>query len=216
MTRNDKWGEAKIRLLAVADGKLADQTTESLEQMLEEVRIEAEPKIIKNVDADTLAEHSAESSMVFLPFRLKDNQVLDPFGDSMENTLFLLPVTAMVLAAEDVDLDAEPEEGAAGEIAVTLDALEDSLKKARTAEKEAGKAVEAAQNARATLKEMALDPEGFDEEVKAKAEKSAEEAEKLAVKLTRKAAKSAAKAEAAAREAEAAGVIPEDPKEAPD
>ena len=213
MTRNDRWSEAKIRLLAVADGKGADQTTESLKQMLEEVRIEAEPEIIKNVDADTLAEYSADSSIVFLPFRLRDNQVLDPFGNPMENALFLLPVTAMVLAAEDVELDAEPEEGEAGEIADTLDALEDSLKKARAAEKEAAEAVEAAEKAKTILAEMALDPEGTDEEFKAKAEKEAEEAEKLAAKMIRKAAKSAAKAEAAARAAEAAGVIPEDSKE---
>ena len=57
--------------------------------MLEEVRIEAEPEIIKDVDADTLAEYSADSSILFLPFRIRDNQVLDPFGNSMENTLFL-------------------------------------------------------------------------------------------------------------------------------
>ncbi len=99
MTRNDKWSEAKIRLLAVAEGKGADQTIESLKEMLEEVRIEAEPEIVKDVGADTLAEYSADSSIVFLPFRIRDNQVLDPFGNSMENTLFLLPVTAMVLAA---------------------------------------------------------------------------------------------------------------------
>ena len=38
----------------------------------------------------------------------QDNRVVDPFGNPMENTLFLLPVTAMVLAAEEVELDAEP------------------------------------------------------------------------------------------------------------
>ena len=215
MTRNDKWSEAKIRLLAVAEGKVADHTTQSLKQMLEEVRIAAEPEIINEVDADTVAEYSADSSIVFLPFRLRDNTVVDPFGNPMENALFLLPVTAMVLAAEDVELDAEPEEGAAGKIADTLDALEDSLKKKHKAEKEATEAVEAAEKAKTKLAEMALNPEGTDEEIKAKAEKSAEEAEKLAAKMTRKAAKSAAKAEAAAREAQAAGMIPEDPKEEP-
>ena len=112
------------------------------------MRIEANPEIVKDVDADTLAEYSADSSLVFLPFRLRDNQVLDPFGNSMENTLFLLPVTAMVLAAEDVELDAEPEEGKAGEMAETLDALEDARKQAQAAEKEAAEAVEAAEKAR--------------------------------------------------------------------
>ncbi len=213
MTRNEKWSDAKIRLLAVADGNEDGQTIAGLEEMLEEVRIEANPELVKDVDADTLAEYSADSSLAFLPFRIRDNQVLDPFGNSMENTLFLLPVTAMVLAAEDVELDAEPEEGRAGEMAETLDALEDARKLAQAAEKEAAEAAEAAEKAREKVEAMTTDPEGVDEETKAKAEKTAEEAEKQATKMTRKAAKAAAKAEIAAREAEASGALQEDSEE---
>jgi amino acid transporter len=213
MTRNEKWRDAKIRLLAVADGNEDGQTIESLEEMLEEVRIEATPELVKDVDPDTLAEYSADASLAFLPFRIRDNQVLDPFGNSMENTLFLLPVTAMVLAAEDVELDAEPEEGKAGEMAETLDTLEDARKKAQAAAKEADEAARAAEKAREKVEDMTADPEGVDEETKAKAQKTAEEAEKQATKMTRKAAKAAAKAEAAARAAEAAGVLPEESKE---
>jgi len=44
---------------------------------------------------------------------------------------------ALVLAAEDIELDAEPEEGIAGEIAAALDILADAEKKARKTEKEA-------------------------------------------------------------------------------
>ena len=213
MTRNEKWSDAKIRLLAVADGNEDGQTIAGLEEMLEEVRIEANPELVKDVDADTLAEYSADSSLAFLPFRIRDNQVLDPFGNSMENTLFLLPVTAMVLAAEDVELDAEPEEGRAGEMAETLDALEDARKLAQAAEKEAAEAAEAAEKAREKVEAMTTDPEGVDEETKAKAEKTAEEADKQATKMTRKAAKAAAKAEIAAREAEASGALQEDSEE---
>ncbi len=213
MTRNDKWSDAKIRLLAVADGTGADQTIESLEQMLEEVRIEAQPEIVKDVDADMLAEYSADSSITFLPLRIRDNQVLDPFGNSMENTLFLLPVTAMVLAAEDIELDAEPEKGKAGEMAETLDTLDDTRKIAQAAAKEAAEATEAAEKAIKKVADLTADSEGIDEEIKAKAEKAAEEAQKQAAKLTRKAAKAAAKAETAAREAEASGALQEDSEE---
>jgi amino acid transporter len=213
MTRNEKWSDAKIRLLAVADGNEDGQTIGSLEEMLEEVRIEANPILVKDVDADTLAEYSADSSLAFLPFRIRDNRVLDPFGNPMENTLFLLPVTAMVLAAEDVELDAEPEEGKAGEMAETLDALEDARKLAQAAEKEAAEAAEAAEKAREKVKDMTTKPEGVDEETKAKAEKTAEEAEKQATKMTRKAAKTAAKAKITAREAEASGALQEDSEE---
>jgi len=213
MTRNEKWRDAKIRLLAVADGNEDGQTIESLEEMLEEVRIEATPELVEDVDPDTLAVYSADSSLAFLPFRIRDNRVLDPFGNSMENTLFLLPVTAMVLAAEDVELDAEPEEGKAGEMAETLDALKAARKLAQAAEKEAAEAAEAAEKARKKVEYMMADPEGVDEEIKAKAEKKAEEAEKQATKMNRKAAKTAAKAEIAAREAEASGALQEDSEE---
>ena len=213
MTRNEKWSDAKIRLLAVADGNEDGQTIGSLEKMLEEVRIEASPVLVKDVDADTFAEYSADSSLAFLPFRIRDNRILDPFGNPMENTLFLLPVTAMVLAAEDVELDAEPEEGKAGEMAETLDALEEARKLAQTAEKEAAEAAKAAEKAREKVKAMTTKPEGVDEETKAKAEKTAEEAEKQATKMTRKAAKTAAKAEITAREAEVSGALQEDSEE---
>lgn len=213
MTRDDKWHEAKIRLLAVADGKGADQTIEGLKEMLEEVRIEAEPEIVKEVDADTLAEYSADSAIVFLPFHIRENRVVDPFGNSMENTLFLLPLAAMILAAEDVELDAEPEEGKAAEMAETLDALADAQKKARAAEKEVAEAAAAAKEARKKAAELAAREEGIDDKVKAEAEKAVEETERLVDKMTRKAAKAAAKAETAAREAEASGALKEDAEE---
>ena len=210
MTRDEKWDEAKIRLLVGVEGNGDNQTIESLTEMLEEVRIEATPEIVKDVDADTLAEYSADSSLVFLPFRIRDDQVLDPFGNPMEDTLFLLPVTAMVMAAEEVDLDAEPEEGKAGEIAEARDALEDARKLAQAAAKEAAQAVKTAEKAREKVEDLTKNPEGVDEQTRSMAAKTAEEADKQAVKMTRKAAKAAAKVEIAAREAEASGAIQED------
>jgi len=49
---------------------------------------------------------------------------------------------ALVLAAEDIDLDAEPEEGIAAEIASAHDALQDAGKKVRMAETGAAEASE--------------------------------------------------------------------------
>ena len=50
-----------------------------------------------------------------------------------------LPLVAMVTAAQDVDLNAEPEEGKAGEAAVALDSLNDTRKKAEATEKTRGR-----------------------------------------------------------------------------
>ena len=47
---------------------------------------------------------------------------------------------ALLLAAEDIDLDAEPEEGKAAEIAAVTDALGDARKQALKKEEAADKA----------------------------------------------------------------------------
>ena len=63
--------------------------------------------------------------MVFLPFRLRGDQITCLIDGPIEKLLSRLPVTAFVLAAEDIVLNAEPEEGTAGDMAVAMDALED-------------------------------------------------------------------------------------------
>jgi len=213
MTRHENWDQSRLRLLAVDDGSKADLSVDSIRAMLEEVRIEAEPEIVRNADADTIAEYSADAALAFIPFRIKNNEIIDPFGNPMQKTLFLLPVTAMVLAAEDIELDAEPEIGKAGEMAEAIDTLDDTRKKAREAAKKAEKATGTADRAKEKAANMQNYPEGEESESRAAAEKEAEDAQKQAAKLTRKAAKAAAKAETAAREAEASGVLPEEPKE---
>ena len=197
-------------MLAAGSNSAGDQTIDHLPKMLEEVRIEAEPVIVDAVDADAIAEYSADSSLVFLPFRLKKSQVTDPFGNSMEDSLFLLPVVAMVMAAEDIELDAEPEEGEAGEKAQVMDALEAAQKKEKEALKEAEKAVATAESATKKMEEIQKDTEDTDSEAVEKAEKTAGEAERQADKLARKAAKAVSKAKAAVKEAEDAGVLPEE------
>ncbi len=212
MTRHENWDESRIRLLAVDDGSQPDLTLDSLKTKLEEVRIVADPEIVKDVDADTIAEYSADAALAFIPFRIRNNQIVDPFGNPMEKTLFLLPVTAMVLAAEDIELDAEPEEGQAGAMAEVLDSLDDARKNARAAVKKAEQATEAAKKAKAKVEDMKKNSDGVDPDTLAAAEKEAQEADKQAAKSTRKAAKAEAKAETAAREAESSGVLPEEEK----
>jgi amino acid transporter len=210
MTRSHYWSSADIRLMAVKTSSNAEQDLDDIKHMLAEVRIEAEPALVENADADTIAEYSSDAALVFLPFRLKENRVTDPFGNPMEDTLFLLPVTAMVMAAEDIDLDVEPEEGEAGASAQLLDALDKARKlKAETA-KEAEEAAAAAQKAQNKYEGIKAGDEAADPEAIEKTRKAAEEAEELADKLARRSAKAAAKAETAAREAEDAGILPDE------
>ena len=206
MTRSDAWGEARIRVLAAGqDGEL-DEEVEGLKKMLEEARIEAEPEIVENMSSKTVVEHSADAALVFFPFRLRANQLLDPFDKPLDAILPRLPIVALVLAAEDIELDAEPEEGIAGEIAAALDALADADKKAREAEKEA---VAAKEESKKWLREVqAATESGAKQEELSKIEAAALEAEERASKATRRAAKAVAELEDAARTVEALGVKP--------
>jgi hypothetical protein len=137
--------------------------------------------------------------VVFLPFRLRGDQITCPIDASIEKLLSRLPVTAFVLAAEDIALDAEPEEGTAGDMAAAMDAFADAEKKAVETEKEAAKTREIAEMARAKLLELENNTGDIEEDLGTKLKTAADNAEKEADKAFRKAAKVRAKAEEAAK-----------------
>jgi amino acid transporter len=206
MTRDEDWDGAKIRVLAASHEGASEATIEGLQRTLQEVRITADPEIVKGADINALAEHSADAALVFLPFRLRGNQVLGPFDNQVDDLFLRLPVVALALAAEDIDLDAEPEKGEAGELAAALDLLADAKKRAHEAEKEAA---EATQEAEKKLNELeSAITSGDDEDPMAKVNATLE-AKETASKAARRAAKASAKVEDAAREAETLGAEPD-------
>jgi len=199
LTRSGSWDEAKIRVLAAGYNADTPENLTDLKNNLEEARIEAEPIIVTNADIDKLSRHSADAAVVFLPFRLLGDQITCPINASIEEIVSRLPVTAMVLAAEDIALDAEPEEGTAGHMAVAMDALADAEKKAVEAEKEAAKTREIAEAARAKLLELENNIRHTKEDLRTQLKTAADNAEKEADKAFRKAAKARAKVEEAAK-----------------
>jgi hypothetical protein len=210
ITRDARWEDASIRLFAFQGDAGEEERREALAAVLEEARIEADLHILapeKSGDdesagsAAAVIAASAESAMVFLPFRLKGNLVQTLAPGRAEALLEKLPTTALVLAAEDIDLGAEPEEGAAAERAEALDALAEMQKKARAAEKDAEDARKAAEDAReklATARE-AQDPAVAAEEL-SRLEHDADHAAEAAEKAARRAAKARVKAEDQERE----------------
>lgn len=211
MTRSDAWDDAKIRVMDVSLDKNPEKTVEDLHRILDEVRIDAEPEVVAKVSADAIAAYSSDAALVFLPFRLRGNQPLDPFGEPLNQILDRLPIAALVLAAEDIDLDADPEEGTAAEIAAALDALADAEKKARNAERDAAKAYEAVEDAEKKLRKMqAKTPFEIDEAALLKLSASVREAREIAVKAARRSAKAGAKVGDAAHEVETLGANPPD------
>ncbi len=157
MTRTEPWENARIRLLGISHGKDPDAAAEGLRRTLDEVRIPAEPEIVIDADPQAVAKHSSDAALVFLPFRLRGNQPIGPFGGPVEVILAALPIVAMVLAAEDIDLDTEPEEGHAAEMAELLDTLADAGKLAELRDGEAAEAAAAVEEKRAELDALRAD-----------------------------------------------------------
>ena len=214
ITRNEEWEGAAIRLLAVRDDSLAESPSEqTLHQRLEEVRIDPVPIVVDQLDVDTVVGNSRDASLVFLPMRLNDLTTISAFGGSPEDLFSQLPLTALVMAAETIELDAEPEEGEAAERAYALDALSDAEKRAEKAQNDAEKAAATAQTLADKLNKVQSSIT-MQEDESALVDLMAEirEVEKELEVKKRRLAGERTKAENAAREAEAMGAKePESP-----
>jgi len=111
MTRHEDWSEAKVRVLAAPR---ANESTEdrlkSLTDFLKEVRINAEPVVVEEAHVEDVVRHSAQTPIVFMPFGVHGGRFFHPFGGEVTELIPKLQIVAMVLAAQDVDLDADPDE----------------------------------------------------------------------------------------------------------
>lgn len=63
----------------------------------------------------SIVEHSRDAAVVILPLRIRGRRLLGLKGQHLASVLPELPVTAMALAAEDIDLSAEPDSDASVE-----------------------------------------------------------------------------------------------------
>lgn len=203
VTRSPGWEGAAIRVLVPREEEPEEEQLEALRESLADARIPGEPVVVAAPAPEVLAEHSADAALVFLPFRLRGDRLVGPAGGPVEEALEKLPIVALVLAAEDIDLGAEPEEGTAGERAAALDAATAAKEKAREAEEAAEEASGDAEAKLRTLRESA--GSGVPEADLVRLEEEALAAQAAAAKLARRATKAAATAEDAARRAKALG-----------
>jgi amino acid transporter len=127
MTRDERWHHCDIRLLAACYPEDSPALEARLAQTLEEFRIDARSEIIPHADEKAIASRSANAAMVFLPFRFRDGRVRLRGSLDADGLLPHLPLTALVLAAEDIDLDAAPEEGRPVEVVTALEEIEQAL-----------------------------------------------------------------------------------------
>jgi hypothetical protein len=109
VTRSSNWDGAKIRVLAdQRQGKTPEELAERLAEALDDYRIDAEV-IVSSVDASQIVGHSRNASLVFLPFSIHGDRLQGPAGNLAE-LLSELPITLLALAAQDVDLAADPDQ----------------------------------------------------------------------------------------------------------
>ncbi|MBI3451529.1 MAG: amino acid permease [Rhodospirillales bacterium] len=207
MTRSDSWHDAKIRILAAAGKDGADARAAEIREMLDKVRIGGEPLVVDADSGDSFVERSTGSSIVFMPFNIRDGRFTDRFGGEVGDILPRLPVVVLCMAAEDIELDADPDEGAAGEAAAAKDRLHDLTAEFDEAESVADEAA-AARAASAALLELARG--GAEVDKLEERQKELEDAQETARKAARKAAKLMAKKEAAEQAAKELGITPGD------
>jgi hypothetical protein len=108
VTRSEAWEGATLRVLA--DDRQGDSPVKletELRAALEGYRIEAEV-VVASVEPEEIARRSGNASLVFLPFSIHGDQLRGPTGE-VGSLLPVLPIVAMVLAAQDVDLGADPD-----------------------------------------------------------------------------------------------------------
>jgi len=204
MTRSPEWDRSNIRVLAAGYDQASGQNIDDLNTTLEEARIEAATEVVINAGPDSIVAYSNDATLVFMPFRFSQHTVAGPFGDPCGDLLAQLPTTALVQATEDIDLDAEPEEGSPGEVAAAMDNLEKARRNMETAEKEAEKARQRMETARQELE--TLQAQNQDAPEMKKAVKALQEAKKEVEKTARKAVKAVVKAEDAVKDAEEQGL----------
>jgi len=126
MTRTEAWDAAQLRVLAQGEKARPERTRQTLDAMLADVRIEAEPVVVGTMNLETLVEQSGDASLVVLPMLLESDEPTDLVGRPLEEVLENLPVVALAIASEDIQLDADPEEGEAGERAAAQDRADDA------------------------------------------------------------------------------------------
>jgi hypothetical protein len=84
----------------------AEKTLERVRSFLEETRIDAEPEVVEDDDTEMVVKHSESASIVFFPLRYQELSLLGAPNEQMSVANFVkrLPIVALTLAAEDIDL----------------------------------------------------------------------------------------------------------------
>lgn len=214
-TRTSDWKDAVIRLIAPRPRKKRtdEELLADLRSMLDEVRIHAEPVVVDDMDREHLLDQSKDASLVFLPFTIRGGRASTPWDRPLAESGEGLPVVAFTMAAQDLDLGAEPEEGPHAEVAEALDRADGAEKTAQEAARSAARAEQEVASSRRRLRENADAAKAEDGETAEvqEAEGRARKARRVAERARERADRAREEAEQARRDAESGGSSPAGP-----
>lgn len=215
MTRTESWSEARIRLLATCTEENRAAMEAELHQTLLDVRIKADVIMVQDVNAGKIVEYSGDATLVFMPFRLVQNNPMSLLNEPLSRVLPALPVVGLVLAEKDFELTAEPEQGKAADTAQIQDMLDDARILVKQREKEIQQIY--GQIEKKTKELEVLQSKSAVEAEIAKLDDDLAEFQRQREKTIRRAARAKARLKDAELAAEEAGLlIPEEPAEAID
>ncbi len=110
MTRTPDWAHARIRVIAEASSDRPGRTERKIAEMLDAVRIQADVVLIGAITEEEIRERSSDAALTFFPGVLRDDKLDAQFGIDINTVAENLPLVAVFLAGEDVDLDPDPDE----------------------------------------------------------------------------------------------------------
>lgn len=116
MTRSEDWREATVRVRVIHQGAASrEDALADVRAMLEDARIDAELDLVDFIGPESLKERSRDATLVFIPLRVRGGRLTGPRGQPLKGVLEALPVCAMVVAGEDIELDAQPDDATTDE-----------------------------------------------------------------------------------------------------
>jgi amino acid transporter len=137
MTRGEFWHDAQICVVGHSSRDALQKTEASLQATLEDVRIDAEVKVVTKMSPESVLEHSSNAALVFFPLYYREWGIFESAEENFEPLFERLPIVGWALAADDIALEAGPDEGEIAEKTAILDKAHDLAEAARVAEAEA-------------------------------------------------------------------------------
>ncbi len=148
--RDPAWSRAKMTAYVPStnehDGTEQDDI-EHVETLLKKARISADVKRVEATPAN-LATALGEATLALAPLRVRRGSAIGPLDTPLGMLVESLPLAIMVLATDDVTLDAEPDESDLAEIARLSDQLAEEENKTAALDAEAGRLLVEAETAR--------------------------------------------------------------------